>query len=98
MIARSLHKTLRIPIDKIPQYASICRLPIEITYMLKRTVLAGLGLVLLASPLLASADSLSGLQAEMKALMAQLQTLQTLQAQLNQQTTPTATPAVFSPV
>lgn len=63
--------------------------------MLKRTALAslGLGFTLLVSPLLASADALSDLQAQLQSLMTQLQALQ---AQVNQTTT-TQTTVTTSP-
>src|SRR3989338_2392299 len=44
--------------------------------MLKRTALAGLGLLFLASPLLASADTLSDLQAQIAQLLEQIKVLQ----------------------
>ncbi|MDO8521732.1 MAG: peptidoglycan-binding protein [bacterium] len=48
--------------------------------MLKRTALAGLGLVLLVTPLLASADTLSDLQAQVSALLAQINQLKSAQS------------------
>ena len=54
--------------------------------MLKRTALSGLGLVLLVSPLLVSAQSISDLQAQINVLLAQLQALQ------QQQANPTSSP------
>src|SRR3989338_6864028 len=43
--------------------------------MLKRTALAGLGLAMLVSPLLVSADTLSDLQAQIEQLLGQIQVL-----------------------
>src|SRR3989344_3804881 len=44
--------------------------------MLKKIAFAGLGVALLASPLLASADTLSDLQAQVQALLSQIAALQ----------------------
>ncbi|KKW19626.1 MAG: RHS-related protein, partial [Parcubacteria group bacterium GW2011_GWA2_51_10] len=64
--------------------------------MLKRTALTGLGLVLLASPLLVSAQSISDLQAQVNALLAQLQALQQQQNQ-NQTLSPLPSPSPVPP-
>ncbi|MDO8481941.1 MAG: peptidoglycan-binding domain-containing protein [bacterium] len=48
--------------------------------MFKRTVLAGLGLVLLVTPLLASADTLSDLRAQVNALLAQINEIRRAQS------------------
>src|SRR3989338_1235858 len=62
--------------------------------MLKRTALAGLGLVLLVSPLLVSADTLSDLQAQINALLAQINQLKSAQSTTVAPTTiaPSTTP------
>lgn len=59
--------------------------------MLKKLAFAGLGVALLASPLISSADMVSDLQAQIQALMAQVAALQ---GQLN----PTSNPAPTTPV
>ena len=64
--------------------------------MLKRTALSGLGLVLLVSPLLVSAQSINDLQAQIQALLAQIQVLQ--QQQANQNQTASLPPSPVSPM
>ena len=56
--------------------------------MLKKIAFAGVGIALLASPLISSADTLSDLQAQIQALMAQIAALQG-QTQPAQPVTPT---------
>jgi hypothetical protein len=62
--------------DKSRKYAIIYGLQVAVSSMFKRTAFAGLGIALLFTPLLASADMLSDLQAQVQALLAQIKILQ----------------------